>query len=329
MNPTIEQFYAPILSGCGFMPEPDNHRYGPMGTCWRLSEDLGHGYYWLYGQQDLFSVSIHDFYFHEDTLMDFYMPELVNIEWYDSVSGEVLSPRKSLYAGCIRTFVGGERTCRYRIRKNVPLVTVSIAIMPAYYEDYLKRTYPEEYIDLMDAFRFIDQAERFPEMERLLRSVRDHRSSGISAKLFYEGKVAEAVSLVAEKYCTRTRQTASLSQADRQQLAEVTAYIDAHYACELPLERLSKIACMGSTKLKTSFKLRYGCTVTEYIRQRRMCQAERLLTSTDRTIGQIAQAVGYRKAGHFSELFRKSTGLLPGEYRRLNRKAQNSIYKIR
>ena len=33
----------------------------------------------------------------------------------------------------------------------------------------------------------------------------------------------------------------------------------------------------------------YDCTITEYIQQRRMSQAEYLLTKTDLSIGQIAQ----------------------------------------
>lgn len=50
----------------------------------------------------------------------------------------------------------------------------------------------------MDAFRKIDQTSDFPEMSRLLTEIKDYRGEGIAAKLFYEGKVAEAVSMVVE-----------------------------------------------------------------------------------------------------------------------------------
>ena len=40
---------------------------------------------------------------------------------------------------------------------------------------------------------------------------------------------------------------------------------------------LTQIACMGTTKLKSCFKKYYDCTITEYIQQRRMSQAEYLL----------------------------------------------------
>lgn len=99
------------------------------------------------------------------------------------------------------------------------------------------------------------------------------------------------------------------------QLKNVIAYLNDHYAFDIPLERLAKIACMGTTKLKTSFKQLQGCTITEYIQQRRMSQAEHLLIDTDFTMGQIAEMIGYSTSSRFAELFRKSTGLLPIEYR--------------
>ena len=84
----------------------------------------------------------------------------------------------------------------------------------------------------------------------------------------------------------------------------------------IPLERLTQIACMGTTKLKSCFKKYYDCTITEYVQQRRMSQAEYLLAYTELTVGQVAQTVGYSTSSRFAELFRKSTGLLPLEYRK-------------
>ena len=71
---------------------------------------------------------------------------------------------------------------------------------------------------------------------------------------------------------------------------------------------------MGTTKLKSCFKKYYDCTITEYIQQRRMSQAEYLLTNTDLSIGQIAQTVGYSTSSRLAELFRKSTGCCRGSF---------------
>jgi AraC-like DNA-binding protein len=190
--------------------------------------------------------------------------------------------------------------------------------MPAYYEDYLQKQYPGVYEHPQDAFVKLGQTMEFPQMVHLLNQVKIYQGDGISAKLFYEGKVAEAVSLVIERQrLNRTAPSISPSGQDIHHLENATAYINDHYAHDISLERISKIACMGITKFKSTFRQYHGCTVTEYLHQRRMGQAEHLLSDTDLTIGQIAQTVGYSCASRFSVLFRRSTGILPGEYRKM------------
>lgn len=147
------------------------------------------------------------------------------------------------------------------------------------------------------------------------------RGDGAAAALFYEAKVTEAIALVAGAWKRQSRRRERpLSAEDRESLQNVVSYIADHYAFELPLERLASIACMSESKLKSCFRRRFGCSVTQYIQGRRMSQAEHLLIGTDFTMGQIAQMIGYTTSGRFAELFRKSTGILPVEYRRIARK---------
>lgn len=155
----------------------------------------------------------------------------------------------------------------------------------------------------------------------MLHEVKLYRGDGIAAGLFYEAKVAEAVSLVVEEQKKLlTRKEKQLTDQDIAQLENVIAYLNDHYAFDVPLERLAKIACMGTTKLKSSFKQLQGCTITEYVQQRRMSQAEHLLINTDFTMGQIAEMIGYSTSSRFAELFRKSTGILPIDYRKMAHK---------
>jgi len=312
----IEDVYNPMLQENGFTPKPEDQRFGAMGLCWELAETVGQGYYWIYHQKDLFDIKIHNFCFHEDAVFEFRLPKCLSITYYESFSGEELNPYRRLSADCVKTFIGGEAPCHMLIHKAVPIQSVGIEMLPAYYEDYLRRQYPGDDLSPRQAYKTVDQTEHFPEMVRLLKQVKHYRGEGIAAKLFYESKVAEAFSLVMARYkqCPPVLKP-RLTESDRRQIEAVTAYIDDHYADELPLERLSKIACMGTTKLKASFRGIHGCTITEYIQQRRMHRAEHLLSSAELSVGQVAQAVGYRSASHFAELFRSKTGLTPLEYR--------------
>ena len=101
MQSSTEALYAPALREFGFVPEPDNHRYGPNGLCWRQAGEGGDGYYWIYGQKDLFTIKIHDFSFREDSFLEFDIPACLSVTYYESISGEELSPYRRLTAGCV------------------------------------------------------------------------------------------------------------------------------------------------------------------------------------------------------------------------------------
>ena len=316
----LTDYYNALLTESSFIPAPCAERFSSAGSCWSLSPALGGGYYWLYAQKDLFDIKIHDFFFHDDFLLQFDIPEGISITRYDSISGEELNPYRRLSAGNIQTFVGGKQNYKAIIHKRIPIHSVGIEIFPAYYEDYLKKQYPDTYFDLSAAFQCIDQAADFPAMSKLLFEIENYRGDGIAASLFYEAKVTEAVALVADNQKKQAAKNAHpLSREDMEGLENVLRYIADHYAFDIPLSRLAGIACMSESKLKSCFKRYTGCTVTEYIQGRRMSQAEHLLIDTDFTMGQIAQMIGYSTSSRFAELFRKSTGILPIEYRKIAR----------
>lgn len=200
----------------------------------------------------------------------------------------------------------------------MPLKSVSIEIFPAYYQQYLQEAFPAEYQNPYKTFQEIDQTNDFPEMVTLLRQVESYRGDGMAAKLFYRSKVSEAVALMIQHSKDHPcKEPSPVSQEDREALGNIAAYMNDHYNRTILLEQLAKIACMGTTKLKKTFHQVYGCTITEYIRQRRLSQGENLLATTDFPIEQIALTVGYSNAGRFSKDFRNSTGLNPFEYRKL------------
>ena len=317
----LTDYYRPLLEQNHFCPIPCPEKFSPAGRCWEIAPAVGGGYYWVYGKQDLFDIKIHDFHFNEDCCLDMEIPECISIQRYDSISGEELDPYRRLSAGDIQTIVGGKQRYRALIHKRIPIHAVGIEILPAYYEDFLKKQYPDDYFNLPAAFQSVDQATDFPAMSKLLFEVENYRGDGMAAALFYEAKVNEAIALVVDAWKRqRQHQTRPLSEADMAGLQNVASYIADHYAFDLPLERLANIACMSESKLKSCFRRRFGCSVTQYIQGRRMSQAEHLLIDTDFTMGQIAQMIGYTTSSRFAELFKKSTGILPIEYRRLARK---------
>lgn len=108
----LDEQYAGAMAEHGFVPGAGQRRYGSMGLCWRQAGPGGSGYFWTYGQQDLYMLKIHDFYFHEDQLLEFCWPESLSVTWYESISGEEFSPCRRLVSGCVKSFIGGREPYR-------------------------------------------------------------------------------------------------------------------------------------------------------------------------------------------------------------------------
>ncbi|WP_412560588.1 helix-turn-helix domain-containing protein [Winogradskyella sp. MIT101101] len=56
-------------------------------------------------------------------------------------------------------------------------------------------------------------------------------------------------------------------------------------------------------------------SVSEIIETRKLIEAKNLLTSTDKTVAEIAYELGYNENSYFSNVFKKKSGQTPGEFR--------------
>jgi AraC-like DNA-binding protein len=68
-----------------------------------------------------------------------------------------------------------------------------------------------------------------------------------------------------------------------------------------------------------------GLTYVSLVAQARGDMARRMLGDPAPKIGDIARAVGYSDAGHFTRAFLRWTGLTPREFRRLQRRTAGDI----
>jgi transcriptional regulator GlxA family with amidase domain len=71
--------------------------------------------------------------------------------------------------------------------------------------------------------------------------------------------------------------------------------------------------------LKRRFKIATGSTLIGYVQNLRIEEAKRMLEAAEVSFEQIAAAVGYENQAFFRRLFKRSTGLTPGQYRRMFR----------
>ena len=305
------------LQSMGFHPCEIKNHLNPMGKCFEPDPKMGEGYYWFYDQPGMFTVAQMELRTKEDYTMEYPQPDFISINYYDTISAEELSPYKRLSAHCIRGHVSKGELFRLRCHKNMPVRGFELMLQPGYYKEYLEEKYPGEFKDPAAAFQSIDGCTDFPELVLVLKQIASFEGTGATARLYYESKVAEALSLVIDhsKKINTKKEHKPLYRQDYVSLDAVKSYIDDHFAYDIKSDQLASIACMGLTKLRASFKSTYGSTITEYIQSRRISHAEYLLVKTDFPISQVAEAVGYHHVGRFCALFKKSTGLSPETYR--------------
>lgn len=101
-------------------------------------------------------------------------------------------------------------------------------------------------------------------------------------------------------------------------MTEIRAYIQANFADpDLSLKHLSDRFEISGKYASHLFKLEYDMKFVDFLVQLRMQQAERLLADTDETVQNIALQVGYANSITFGRVFKRTTGVTPGEFRRL------------
>ena len=72
----------------------------------------------------------------------------------------------------------------------------------------------------------------------------------------------------------------------------------------------------NQVRLGRAFQTHLGMSTFEYLREQRLVRAQELLSTTDRPIQHIADAIGFKRGGDFATAFRQRFGMTPREYRK-------------
>ena len=92
-------------------------------------------------------------------------------------------------------------------------------------------------------------------------------------------------------------------------------YILSHISESITTDALSKELGINRTYLCKLFTEETGRTINQYVTQVKMEEAMRLMDITQKRLADIAEYLGYSSQSHFQRVFKKYTGITPGEYR--------------
>jgi AraC-like DNA-binding protein len=135
----------------------------------------------------------------------------------------------------------------------------------------------------------------------------------VSAKTPLFGVSGEIIGLAGSMY--RVEKPEAMGQ-HFQELLPVVTYIEKHYAQNISMAEMARMAGLSSTHFNRRFQQLLRMSPTAYLRTVRVQASRRLLTTTSRALADVAAEVGFTDQSHFTKRFRDVTGITPGEYRR-------------
>lgn len=100
------------------------------------------------------------------------------------------------------------------------------------------------------------------------------------------------------------------------ELQRVMTYIDTHLVDEISTTTLAEIAGLSVSQFNRRFRQLLRLSPMEYVLSLRVQEAQRLLATTRRAVGDIAAAAGFCDQSHLTKRFRAITGMTPLVYRR-------------
>lgn len=152
-------------------------------------------------------------------------------------------------------------------------------------------------------------------MSRLIHEI-EHCSSDFPFKcLLIKIKVLELLWNQVDIQPVIKENDAGLLDTEFQKICQAKAIVENNFIDPPALSELARQVGSNEFYLKKGFKSLTGTTVYGYIRELKMKKAVELLQEQKWTLQQVAEAVGYKYAQHFSTAFKKNYGVPPGRFR--------------
>jgi transcriptional regulator GlxA family with amidase domain len=110
------------------------------------------------------------------------------------------------------------------------------------------------------------------------------------------------------------------SMLSYERLNPVFQYIENNYASEIKIENLASLTYLSTSHFSRLFKQATGKTATQYINEFRISKAEVLLKTTDLSVSDVAERVGFISSSYFAKWLKTLRNTTPTELRKMHAK---------
>lgn len=142
-------------------------------------------------------------------------------------------------------------------------------------------------------------------------------TGGGNAPLFAQClSIALAAHLLTHYNSAAVRQAPAAHSLSVPQIARAMDYVGSNLSADLSLAEIAGVAHASPFHFARQFKRATGKTLHQFVVDCRVDAAKRLLSRSERSVGQIAGEVGFAQQSHLAAHFKRVTGLSPLAFRR-------------
>lgn len=212
--------------------------------------------------------------------------------------------------------------CSYTFRKNEEYALFGIQYTYGYLERWnnqfpLLKNFLNNAKNNVPAMISSAHPTATPEMKVIISDILNGMYAKPVRKMRLEGKALELLEASLEQVSSSDSGTGHIrfADSDLNKMRQARKYLLWNLGKQITLRSLAHEVGTNVFKLKKGFKLMYGVTVFEFLREERMQKARKLLRETQMPIYKIASIVGYYNPANFATTFKKRFGYSPRRFR--------------
>lgn len=117
-------------------------------------------------------------------------------------------------------------------------------------------------------------------------------------------------------YADRVRKLHQYHGASSDLVRKVTKYIRNHISESIKTSDIATYCGKSRGGVTTEFKKQTGMNLSDFIKMKKIQEAEELLYETDQSLSSVSSFLGFSSQSHFCKVFKEIKGITPMEYRK-------------
>lgn len=325
-----EEFKAAVLTILTFSKYESDHY-----TLYTNKSKPELGYLISYSRDGYYSLGIADYTIPKDFSISFDNPELLmrfGVVYEGATEFKIENNPINSFTPSSFFVIEQDLKGQQNWKKGQHFHGTEITIYGKYFEEIIKPNFPS----IMDFDTFIKNYTYIYlplEIVEIIHQLQSLANQNLLTSIYLEGKILECIAILINEV-SKSRENAftnqinygninigsnriiKLTSSDIHAIQKAHDILEENYSNPPDIKTLSKMVFLNEQKLKAGFSKQYHMTIGEYTNHIKMNMAANLLSTTDLSVEEIANKVGYNYSANFSKMFKKTFGKTPLKFRK-------------